>query len=51
MTVLWTALIVIGLLMISLAVWPSIRDRGRTPATSEQAAETEGDRPGMPESG
>jgi hypothetical protein len=34
MTVLWTALIVIGLLMIALAVWPSFRDRGR-PAPTE----------------
>jgi hypothetical protein len=36
MTMLWYALIAVGLLMITVAVWPSIR--GRTPAPGEPAA-------------
>ncbi|MGX6602165.1 hypothetical protein ACWKSP_08540 [Micromonosporaceae bacterium Da 78-11] len=41
MTTVWTALIVVGLVLIGLAVWPSIRDRKRTPSASDPAAEAE----------
>jgi hypothetical protein len=29
MTILWTSLVVIGVAMIAVAVWPSIRSRGK----------------------
>jgi hypothetical protein len=38
MTWLWTALIVVGVVMIAVALWPSIRGRGRS-------APGEGERP------
>jgi hypothetical protein len=38
MTVLWYALIAVGLLMITVAVWPSIRERGRTPLPGDPGA-------------
>ncbi len=34
MTWLWTALIVVGVVMIAVALWPSIKGRGR-PAPGE----------------
>jgi hypothetical protein len=38
MTVLWTALIVIGVVMIAVAVWPSIRgSRPRDPDKRDRA--------------
>jgi hypothetical protein len=30
MTILWSSLIVIGVAMIGVAVWPSIRRRGKS---------------------
>jgi hypothetical protein len=35
MTILWTSLVVIGIGMIAVAVWPSIRSRGK-PEKSEK---------------
>jgi hypothetical protein len=40
MTWLWTALIAVGVVMIAVALWPSIRGRGR-PASGKG----EGERP------
>jgi len=44
MTVLWTALIVVGAVMIAVAVWPSIRGSGR-PAPPADPARDEPDGP------
>ena len=40
MTWVWTALIVVGLVMIVVALWPSVRRRGKTaPGEGAQGAE------------
>lgn len=41
MTTVWITVIVAGLALAGLAVWPSIRDRGRTTSPSDPAAEIE----------
>ncbi len=41
MTTVWTAVIVAGLALVGLALWPSIRDRERTPSPSDPAAGAE----------
>ena len=41
MTTIWVAVIVVGLVLIGVAVWPSIRDRNRTPSASDPAAVAE----------
>jgi len=45
MTVLWTALIVVGAVMIAVAVWPSIRGRDRPAPPADRPGEGP-DRPG-----
>ena len=42
MTALWTSLIVIGLLMIVVAVWPSIHGRDKPEPAVEDEHRTEG---------
>jgi hypothetical protein len=39
MTWLWTALIVVGVVMIAVALWPSIRGRGRSAAGESERPE------------
>ena len=46
MTVLWTALIVVGAVMIAVALWPSIRGRGRPAPPAERPGE-DADGPGQ----
>jgi hypothetical protein len=41
MTTIWVAVLVVGLVLISLAVWPSIRDRNRSASAGDTAAEAE----------